>query len=112
MAKQIKFKWEKDGRDYTLEYTRDTIRRMERAGFVINEIDAKPMTILPQLFAGSFLANHSKTKQETIDEIYKSFTNKDKLIEKLAEMYNETIESLMDEPEEGAEGNIEWETTW
>lgn len=111
MSKQLKFKGN-DGREYTLEFTRDSIRTMERNGFVIGEIDSKPMTVLPQLFRGAFLANHKFTKVETIDEIYAKLTRKSELIEKLAEMYNETIDTLVEEPEEGGEGNIEWETSW
>lgn len=111
MAKTLKFKGN-DGREYTLEFTRDSIRSMERSGFVISEIDSKPMTVLPRLFSGAFLAHHKFVKQETIDEIYKKLTKKSELIEKLAEMYNETIESLVEEPDEGDEGNIEWEASW
>lgn len=111
MAKTLKFKGN-DGREYTLEFTRDSIRSMERGGFVISEIDSKPMTVLPRLFSGAFLAHHKFVKQETIDEIYAKLKHKSELIEKLAEMYNETIESLVEEPDEGDEGNIEWEASW
>jgi len=111
MAKTLKFKGN-DGRDYVLEFTRDSIRTMERGGFVISEIDSKPMTVLPRLFSGAFLAHHKFVKQDTIDEIYAKLKNKSELIEKLAEMYNETIESLVEEPDEGDEGNIEWEASW
>ncbi len=37
--------------------------------------------------------------------------NKDELIGKLAEMYNEPIMTLVEEPEED-KGNIEWTATW
>jgi len=46
-----------------------------------------------------------------IDKIYESMPNKQDLITKLAEMYNEPIAALLDEPE-GEEGNVEWEATW
>ena len=38
-------------------------------------------------------------------------TNKEELIGKLAEMYNEPILTLVDEPEE-SEGNLKWTATW
>ena len=33
-------------------------------------------------------------------------------IRKIAEMYNETVETLVDEPEDGDEGNISWKSNW
>jgi len=67
------------------------------------------MTVLPDLFRGAFLAHHRFEKRPVIDEIYTHMTNKPLLIEKLAEMYNEPISSLLDEP---AEGNVEWTQNW
>ena len=109
MAKQIIFTY--DGKDYTLEYTRRTIKQMEDEGFVARNIDDKPMTLLPALFAGAFKARHRFVKQDVIDEIYAHMPNKDKLIEKLAEMYNEPIMSLMEEPDDAAK-NVDWMASW
>jgi len=109
MAKTINFTYE--GKDYTLEFTRRTIRQMEDEGFVARNIDDRPMTLLPALFAGAFKAHHRFVKQDTIDAIYANMPNKDKLIEKLAEMYNEPILSLMEEPEDTAK-NVDWMTSW
>lgn len=109
MAKTINFTYE--GKDYTLEFTRRTIRQMEDEGFVARNIDDRPMTLLPALFAGAFKAHHRFVKQETIDAIYANMPNKDKLIEKLAEMYNEPIMSLMEEPADTAK-NVDWMTSW
>lgn len=38
-------------------------------------------------------------------------TNKEELIGKLAEMYNEPIMALVEEPEE-SEGNVDWVASW
>ena len=107
MAKQLTFSY--NGKDYTLEFTRSTIRQMEADGFIASDIDAKPMTILPDLFRGAFLAHHRFEKRSVIDEIYAHMANKPKLIEMLAEMYNEPISSLLDDP---TEGNVEWTPNW
>lgn len=107
MAKQLTFNF--NGKDYTLEYTRTSVRQMENEGFVASDIDTKPMTVLPALFAGAFLAHHRFEKKAVIDEIYSKLSNKQLLIERLAEMYNEPISSLLDEPEEG---NLEWTPNW
>lgn len=39
-------------------------------------------------------------------------TRKDELIGKLAEMYNDPIVTLMEEPDEKAVKNVNWETNW
>jgi hypothetical protein len=50
-------------------------------------------------------------KQDVIEAIYKTMRNKEVLIGKLAEMYNEPIMALLDEPEE-SEGNADWTANW
>ena len=108
MAKQLHFTY--DGKDYTLEFTRRTVAEMEKKGFIASDITEKPMT-LPALFAGAFLAHHRFVKSDIIDNIYSKLTKKEDLIGKLAEMYNEPILTLVEEPEE-AEGNLDWTATW
>lgn len=109
MAKQLIIPYE--GKEYTLEFTRKTISEMERKGFNATEVDAKPMTVLPALFAGAFLAHHRYIKTELVDEIFSKLTKKDELIAKLVEMYNEPIMALIDEPEDN-KGNITWTASW
>jgi len=109
MAKQIRFEY--DGKEYTLEFTRKSIETMERQGFIASDIADKPMTTLPALFAGAFLAHHRYVKKELVDEIYSKMTNKQDLLSKLAEMYNEPIQALMEEPED-AVGNVNWEASF
>ena len=109
MAKQLRFTF--GDKEYVLEYTRKSIEIMEKKGLVASDIDTKPVTVLPALFAGAFLANHKYEKPEVIDKIYSKMTNKQELIGKLAEMYNEPIMALVDEPEE-SEGNVSWTASW
>lgn len=110
MAKQIRFEYK--GQEYILEFTRKSIEMMERQGFVASDIVEKPMTTLPALFAGAFLAHHRNVKKELIDEIFSKMTNKEELIRKLAEMYNEPIIALMDEPDPSDKGNVKWEASF
>ena len=109
MSKQLSFNY--DGKDYTLEFTRKSVEQMERQGFRASDLESKPMTVLPALFAGAFIAHHRFIKQEVINEIFGKMTNKGELISKLAEMYNEPILALVDEPEEN-EGNLDWTASW
>lgn len=99
----IKFKY-KDT-DYELTYTMRTVRDMESQGFDFNEIDKKPMTMIPLLFSGAFKAKHPFVNSNTIDEIFKQMPNKEELYQELGKMYAETLNKLTDEPEEG---NISW----
>ena len=109
MSKQLNFKY--NGTEYTLEFTRKSVEQMEREGFVADDITSKPLTMLPTLFAGAFKAHHRYVKREVIDEIYSKMTNKADLIGKLAEMYNEPLMALIDEPAESAE-NLTWTQSW
>ena len=109
MGKQLKFTYQ--DKAYCLEYTRKSVEMMEKQGFKAGDIQDKPMTTLPALFAGAFLANHRFVKSDVIDEIFSKMTNKSDLIGKLAEMYNEPIMTLIDEPD-GAEGNVDWTASW
>mgnify|MGYP006353327433 CR=1 FL=1 len=109
MAKQLNFEYK--GKKYTLEFTRETVKEMEREGFVIEYVLQKPMLFLPKFFAGAFKAHHKFEKQKIIDEMFELFTNKGALIEKLVEMYQDPVESLMDD--ENIEGNaIAWDANF
>lgn len=109
MSKQLKFTY--DEKEYTLEFTRRTVSEMEKKGFIAAEVENKPMTTLPALFEGAFLAHHRFEKKEVINAIFAKMTNKEELIGKLAEMYNEPIIALVEEPEE-SEGNLSWTASW
>lgn len=111
MAKIITLENKKTGVTYTLEFTRKTVELMEKRGFVISDISEKPATTLPALFAGAFIAHHKFIKQEIIDELFENLRNKEELIGKLAEMYNEPIISMLEEHED-SEGNAEWGASW
>ena len=109
MSKQLNFEY--NGTAYTLEFTRRTVEQMEREGFVADDLRVKPMITLPALFAGAFKAHHKFVKRELIDEIYSKMTNKGDLIGKLAEMYNETLSTLFEEPAKSSE-NLTWTQSW
>ena len=109
MNKQLKFTYQ--DKEYCLEFTRKSVETMERNGFIASDINDKPMTVLPALFKGAFLANHRFVKEDVVNEIFSKMTNKGELISKLSEMYNEPIMALVDEPEE-SEGNLDWTASW
>ena len=99
-----------DGVDYTLEYDRMTIKLLEGTGFQYEEFMSKPMTNVDLAFTAAFVKNHPKTPQNTIDAIYKSCPDKDKLIATISKMINECYESLMSEPSKDDLKKVTWET--
>lgn len=110
MNKTILF--EHNGKDYTLAFTRDSVTRLERGlDFRLEDVAAKPMSGFGDLFYGSFLAKQPTIKRSETDKLFSLFTNKEQLIEKLADMYASALDTLTEEPEEH-EGNITWVTDW
>ena len=107
-ANQINFDF--NGKHYCLEYTRETVKMMEAGGFKINDVDAKPATRVEQLWGGAFLENHRNTSQSLMKAIYDQMKNKELLLTKLSEMYNNTLAYLLGNAE-GDEGNVDWTAT-
>ena len=95
-------------KEYNLTFTRLIVRQMEQQGFDLQAIDRKPMTMIPMLWEGAFLAHHPKMKRDLKDEIYKSISDKRGLIGALGELYFDTLNTLMDDAPEN-EGNATWE---
>lgn len=100
-----------EGKRYTLEYNRNSIRQMERQGFKINESDGMPMSTVTALFNGAFIMHHRNIDPKTLDALYDTIPNKEAFLEKLSEMYSDPMLALVSEPED-TEGNTTWEASW
>lgn len=107
MNKEIKLNYK--GTEYTLTYNRMAVKIIENQGFELEKFSKQPMSMIELVFSGSFLANHRKVSQNTIDDIYKSCPNKSGLIDNLTQMITDCYSSLTDEPTEVDEGNVTWE---
>lgn len=94
-----------DKKEYSLGFTRQSVKTMESQGFVLDDITSKPMTMIPMLFSGAFIKNHRGIKRNLIDEIYENIGDKTGLMQALIELYAETLSSLT---EDTAEGNATW----
>ena len=57
------------GREYTLEYNRKSVVKVEQAGFDVNGIGATSMTMIPLMFWGAFLMHHPHMTKEQTDKI-------------------------------------------
>lgn len=94
------------GTDYTLEFTRDSIKQMERVGFSLDTAASQPVTALETLFKYAFVAHHPRISQTVLKEIWDGMDDKNGLFEALIDLYNEPLEAMFEEPEEGKK--IEW----
>ena len=92
--------------DYTLEYSRQSVKTMEAQGFNLNELTDKPMTMIPMLFEGAFIKNHRGVKRKIISDIYDEIADKSGLTERLMEMYAETLSTLTETNPDA--GNVTW----
>lgn len=100
-----------EDKEYTLEFNRNSIRQMERQGFVARSIDDMPMSMIMSLVSGAFLMHHRNLRESEIEKIYASIKNKENFLAKLSEMYAEPVMALMEEPEDD-KGNAMWEASW
>lgn len=101
-------------KEYVLEYSRATAKQIEDNGFVLDQLTDKPATMIPLLVYGAFAKNNRGIKRSLVDEIYSNIVGKigadgeEGFINVLAEMYSETVSTLVgDEPVD--EGNV---ATW
>lgn len=101
---------DKEGRKYTLRFTRREVERMERNGFKIDT--DTPNTMIRALFRGAFKADRQSrfVSDEKIDEIWAAQTKKDELLTALTKLYMKPLEDLMAEPDDADEENPTWET--
>ena len=102
MAKTMTFTY--DGKDYTLEFTRQTVVQTENMGFDAALIDSKPITSLTVLVRVAFLAHHRGLPISEIDKILEGL-DKDGLLPALAELYYEPIKVLM---EDNSKNAVKW----
>jgi len=97
-----------DGKEYMLAFDRSSCNRLSNIGFTLDDIDEKAVIRIPQLVAGAFLKFHSDMSRAEIDKVWKEVKGKEALLLELAKMYQEPIDSLLEEPKDD-EKNATWE---
>lgn len=104
---KIEFDW--NGKHITLEYTADSLRKMEERGFDIGVIDKRLITVGETLFSGAFIANHDDIDEEIRRELYNEISsydddgNGEKIEEVLAKMLQEAVDEM-----QSHRGNLKW----
>lgn len=105
---RTKIGFEYQGTEYTLEYTADALKKMERTGFKFAKLDEIALTATEELFVGAFIANHNNVPRKKRLEIWNALTEKDEesgqdLAEVLGTMLSEAVEELNTH-----QGNVHW----
>lgn len=86
------------GESYTLEFSRESIRFAEQRKFNIQELTLYPETNIPALFFYAFRKNHPNVARSKTDEILREYMGGGlsvEEIERLLQLYNEPISTLI-----------------
>ena len=109
------------GRHYTLMFTANSLKKMEKAGVKFAKLDDAVFSATETIFWGAFLANHPTITRKETNEIYKALARTaeneeasydedgrevDALQEALGTMLNEAVDELS-----GRGGNVSWKMT-
>lgn len=105
MSRSVKI--EHDGATYTLAFNKRTVKQIEASGFVAEQTDNMPATMVEKLFSGAFIWHHPFLKEAVKEEIYERLVDKPGLISILGELYNEALAYLVEEPEDDAK-KVKW----
>ena len=110
---KTKIEFDYSGKHYVLEFTADSIKKMEKAGYDFSSIDKKICTSTEDAFCGLFIAHHADTPMKLRKEIFGSLSRhseddnaeeeEDGLASVIAEMLLEAFDEIG-----GRSGNVDW----
>ena len=122
-SEKTRIEFDYNGKHYKLEYTANSLKKLERAGVKFSKLDEMIFTAPEVLFRGAFYANHAAESEKTIRDIYKSLKRQtedmpveydedgheiDALTLALADMIREAADEIMGR---GEQGNVTWKVT-
>lgn len=85
------------GIEYTLEFTRESVKFAESRGFKINDVADYPMSKIPELWFYAFRAHHKMVSRAKTDELLDGLGGiPDGLLERLGELYAAPFSALTD----------------
>lgn len=116
-AEHIRFEYE--GKDYELFFTKQTVKSLENSGFELDDVKNKAMNAILDLFSASFDAKYRFVKRSKREEIYfklvksrktdEDGTAEESLIDRLMELYLEPYNELFGNyDDEDDENLISW----
>lgn len=98
--------FEYNGKDYSLAYTIDVVKRLDRSGLLAEIANGqRPLTMTEDLFKAAFEANHSTVSNRIREAIFRELEESSEdgsLLECLMEMINEVREEM------SPKGNAKW----
>lgn len=104
---KTKIEFTRDGKDYTLEFTADSLKKMEKRGFSFGKIEDRILGAMDDLFCGLFIENHDdvphKERIEIFRELEESTDGGLDIEDAMTEMLNEALDELKQH-----KGNIAW----
>lgn len=94
----ITLKYE-NGTVYTLEFSRETVKMAERAGFSRDDFGDKMMTRISEMFFYAFMMHHPTMSKEKADKILFDDLGgvSEALSERLTDLFNAPYEDLFNE---------------
>lgn len=96
-VKPIIIKDSETGLEYTLEFTRDSVKFAESRGFKIGDVADFPMTKIPELWFYAFRAHHRHLARDKTDALLDGLGGiPDGLLERLGELYAAPFATLTD----------------
>lgn len=120
-SEKTKISFTYDGKQYVLEYTANSLKKLERSGVSLMKLADMVVSAPEVIFRGAFYANHPDENERKIKEIYKALKRAadneepeydengnpvDMLGEAMSEMLKEAIDEIT-----GRGGNVSWTVT-
>jgi hypothetical protein len=95
------------GKEYVLEFSRESVKFAEARGFKISEVAVFPVTLIPDFFYYSFRKNHKNVSRAETDRILREDLGglSQEAIERLSRLYMIPFEGLVRSEDDGEEKN-------
>lgn len=103
---KTKIEFTRENQDYVLEFTADSLKKMEKRGFSFSKIEDRIISAMDDLFCGLFIENHDDVPNRERLEIFHELTDEEdgaSLEEVMTAMLNEALEEIRQH-----KGNIKW----
>lgn len=90
-----------DGREYTLEFDKKSVKFADSRGFALEDVDRYPMSKMYELFWYSFRMHHPSVSMEKAERIFDGIGKlPDGFIQRLAALYTKPFTGYTEDSEE------------
>ena len=103
---KTKIEFTRENQDYVLEFTADSLKKMEKRGVNFNTIQEDVVNAPTELFSGLFIEHHDEVPEDLRVEIFHEFAeveDGETLEAVMIDMLGEAIEELRQH-----KGNVKW----